>query len=360
MENDIETLTTTSETYLNSLPNIHSTVEPLQESFLNFDVNSKSSFEDKSTIYCSLVTLVNADYPFDNILQDRAARFSKNLEPRFGDHDHAAKLVTDLVPSSTGPSSGFVASIVTLLSSPHSTVVAAALSFLSKTNRVLSKLPLRLHLVESDIVTKVLATVQPHTLTICGNKAIFDNLNNVIANCLYLASPSSLGELGKIAAVDSFNHREMIFQKVVLPSSQFVTFLISNRRTLSGDLLHSFMSLLGAFLGICPYHHPTLEFVLASPIAMAFSSCLTHVEDKHCLWVTHFNINFSLNLWTTEGPEVAQSAKRMMQALISECSEDTLEQTLRNEKRGIYGIHVDNICLSLSKLLGLNVEFTEW
>ncbi|KAK2944198.1 hypothetical protein BLNAU_20867 [Blattamonas nauphoetae] len=41
--------------------------------------------------------------------------------------------------------------------------------------------------------------------------------------------------------------------------------------------------------------------------------------------------------WKTEGPEVAQSGKLMLQALISEGYEDTLEQKLLNNKNGHFG-----------------------
>ncbi|KAK2945916.1 hypothetical protein BLNAU_19132 [Blattamonas nauphoetae] len=71
-------------------------------------------FKDKSSIYHSLVALVKEKYPFDDALQDKAIQFLKSIEP-----------------SSAVSSSDFVESILTLLSSPHSTLVGAALFCLS-------------------------------------------------------------------------------------------------------------------------------------------------------------------------------------------------------------------------------------
>ncbi|KAK2942181.1 hypothetical protein BLNAU_22908 [Blattamonas nauphoetae] len=195
----------------------HSAVNTLSNHFPTFDVNSKLSFEDQSTIFCSLVALVKAEHPFDKALQDKAVQFLKSLEPKWNEDELATKLVTDLVPSSAGSPSGFVESILTLLSSPHSTVVVTALSFLHKTAED-SSTEIRCRLVESDLVSKVLAAVQPHTLPISGNETMFYNLITIILDCITITSPLSLQQLGKIAKDDAFNHREMILQKVVLPS----------------------------------------------------------------------------------------------------------------------------------------------
>ncbi|KAK2950177.1 hypothetical protein BLNAU_14863 [Blattamonas nauphoetae] len=326
------------------------------------------SFDEKSAVYCSLVALVKAEYPFNIALQDRAVRFLENLKPKFlYEKDLAAKLVTDLVPSSAGSPSGFVESILTLLSCPHSTVVAAALSFLYRTAQRWRKVDsflnqertLLTNLVETDLIPTVFATVQPHTLPIAGNEKIISRLTKIIASFAKLTLPSSPRNLRITAAIDIFNHREMIFQKVVVPSSQFVTFLISNRFILNGDLFDSFMSLLLNHIQICPFHRPTLEFVLASPIAMAFSSCLSFIENDGDLWTTLLNINSSLREWKRKSAEVAQSAKRMIQALFSEGFEDTLEQSMKRDKNGYYGGHVVKNCHFFSQLLGSNVEFTE-
>ncbi|KAK2957803.1 hypothetical protein BLNAU_7237 [Blattamonas nauphoetae] len=207
---------------LNHSHESHSAVEQLQELFLNFAVNSKLSFEDKSAIYNSLVVLVKAEYPFDNILQDKAVQFLKNLEPGFGDETLSDKLVTDLVPSFDGSHSGFVEGILTLLSSRHSTVIAASLSFLHKTT-LHSSPSIRRHLVESDLINNILDTVQPHTLPICGNETIIINLFRIIDSFIYLTSPRSLNDLDITDAVDTFKRREMIFQKVLLPSFSRMT-----------------------------------------------------------------------------------------------------------------------------------------
>ncbi|KAK2950953.1 hypothetical protein BLNAU_14144 [Blattamonas nauphoetae] len=104
-----------------------------------------------------------------------------------------------------------------------------------------------------------------------------------------------------------------------------------------------------------PFHLPTLEFVVASPIVMAFSSCLHFVENDQHLWLTLVTINHSLDDWKKEGREVVQSAKRMIQALFSEGFEDTLEQTLMRKRDKYLRSSLVMSCHSISRMLGSNV-----
>ncbi|KAK2963012.1 hypothetical protein BLNAU_2035 [Blattamonas nauphoetae] len=343
---------TSDDTLSNGSQDSPSTIVVNKEPFLHFDENTELSFEDKSTIYNSLIALVEAEYPFDDALQDKALRFLGGLEP-WGNQEHVLKLVNDLVPSSARQRSGFVDSILILLSSPHSNVVEAALSFLHNATTGSSQ-TIRSRLVESDLIMKVLAAVQPHHLPISGNEEIINNFIWTVIFCLNLASPASLRMLGVTTAVEQYDRREMIFRKVVIPSSEFMSFLISNRHILKGELLYSFMPLLVKFIEIGPFHRPTLQFVIASPIVMAFSSCLSIVEDNGCHFDTLTNTKPLLREWKKEGPEVAQSAKRMMQAMFSEGIENTLEQMIKNKSKK-FGKEIVEDCLKLSQLLGSNV-----
>ncbi|KAK2957855.1 hypothetical protein BLNAU_7289 [Blattamonas nauphoetae] len=239
-----------------------------------------------------VIALVRDKYPFHNALQDKAALFLKSLEPKDFDRTLTNKLVTHLVPSSVRSPSGFVESIVTLLSSPHSTVVEAALSFLNETMKTSSP-AIRYPLVELDLITNLFATVHPHTLPISGNEPIFDNLIEIIRNCVDLAHPSRLSNLGITTTVGQYTHREMILQKVVI---------------------HVFL-----------------------------------------LNTTLINILSFLSEWKNEGPEVAQSGKRMMQALISEGFEDMLEQMLKRDEGSLHleavGIECEKAVMVASRML---------
>ncbi|KAK2959570.1 putative Casein kinase II subunit beta [Blattamonas nauphoetae] len=193
------------------------------------------------------------------------------------------------------------------------------------------------------LITKVLAAVQPHTLPISGNETMINFLIDLIITVLYLADKSSLSYSGITEAVDICHFCEIVFAKVVLPSSHFFSFLIFNRNVITGDFFATFMTLLNSLIQIAPFYRPTLEFILASPIVMGFSSCLSYIDN-------------SLTEWKEEDPEVVQSAKRMIQALFSEGIEDTLEKLLLCKIADFHS-EVVQLCHSIFHLLGSNVPY---
>ncbi|KAK2958838.1 hypothetical protein BLNAU_6087 [Blattamonas nauphoetae] len=201
MEKEADSLNSSTDVCLRDSRESASSLNALQQSFLNLDPNSNLSFDDKSTIYRSLVALVKGQYPFDMTLQNKAVQFLESLEPQWGDQDQATKLVTDLAPSSNGSPSCFVESILILLSSSHPTVAAAASSFMFETILFLSA-EIRLQLVESDLIASMLATVQPQRLPITGNENIIGNLVGTLVYSVLLASPDSLVDLNITAAVE--------------------------------------------------------------------------------------------------------------------------------------------------------------
>ncbi|KAK2960123.1 hypothetical protein BLNAU_5006 [Blattamonas nauphoetae] len=103
-------------------------------------------------------------------------------------------LVRDLVASSAGSPTDFVPSIVIVLSSPHSSVVAAALSFLNRTNQCVSP-EIRLRLMESGLISDLLRIVQPYTLQISGNEIRLKSIIEIITTDISLASAGTTLEL---------------------------------------------------------------------------------------------------------------------------------------------------------------------
>ncbi|KAK2960945.1 hypothetical protein BLNAU_4032 [Blattamonas nauphoetae] len=88
----------TDSTNFDHIPDPRSSINPLREPFLYFAENTELSFEDKSTIYNSLVALVKEEYPFD----DREEQLS-------GQRDGFDLLVTEREHTTIPKSHGVVA-----------------------------------------------------------------------------------------------------------------------------------------------------------------------------------------------------------------------------------------------------------
>ncbi|KAK2945162.1 hypothetical protein BLNAU_19901 [Blattamonas nauphoetae] len=86
-------------------------------------------------------------------------------------------------------------------------------------------------------------------------------------------------------------------------------------------------------------------------------SCLSFVEDQYPLNNAFFYMHFSLKEWRNHGREVAQSGKRVMQALVSEGFEDTLELMSSHNQSGQYGFSiVRNLIENMQYLLGKSAQ----
>ncbi|KAK2954021.1 hypothetical protein BLNAU_10984 [Blattamonas nauphoetae] len=277
---------------------------------------------------------------------------------RFSGWNRRRAIVADVVVDVDGSPDGFVESILTLLSSPHLSVVAPALSLL---RILLSESPRvnLFYLLSSGLINKSFIIVRPHTLPISGNETIINDFIILLINTTHYASPYSIHSLDFAAEANIWYEREIIFQKVVLPSYQFVIFLISNRYILDGDLFSNFMDLLGRFKIICPFNRPTLEFLLASPIVIVLSSCHSFVEDKFVNGYILEAFQISLKIWNEHGRAVTQSGKRMIRSLIHEGFEDTFDQKLMNNPHDEDYYDIVEECVSILKLQGANVEYPE-
>ncbi|KAK2960114.1 hypothetical protein BLNAU_4997 [Blattamonas nauphoetae] len=71
------------------------------------------------------------------------------------------------------------------------------------------------------------------------------------------------------------------------------------------------------------------------------------------------NIQKWIVFWIYQSPTRVQSGKQMIEALLSEGFEDTLEQMEQNIKDDYYGHRLVEECQSITQLLGTKVTFTE-
>ncbi|KAK2941973.1 hypothetical protein BLNAU_23126 [Blattamonas nauphoetae] len=273
-------------------------------------------FEEKAVLFCSLVSRVRNNSDVDDAFQDEAVALLDDLAPYPFDSQTADQIVTELVPSADGTLTGFVDSACILVSSPHSKIVVAALCFLAES--FWSSSPHnRVRLIQNDFFSRILAIIQPQHLPLSGNEDVFHSLNRILSSSIDLARPSTLKALKLGDPSARQNHLEFIFQRVIQQHSPYLSFLCQNQQLVSTNLYPSWMDVVVVSLfRISPYHLPTLE-------------------------------------WKREGPEVIGSGKRMMEALVSDGLEDTLEQLVRIDRLDD-GDKINLCSVDISNGLGFN------
>ncbi|KAK2958846.1 hypothetical protein BLNAU_6095 [Blattamonas nauphoetae] len=258
------------------------------------------SFEDQSRLYNIIVSLVQAEYPLDDDLQRKASSFLWNLPPDYIHSDTAHKYLTKLVPDGNE------------------------------------------------------TFIKPQDMPIPTDSNLYCELFKMLDNSLRIVRLDEIKDLPHTDAVGPLNYRELIFRKVVLPSTQYLLTLCRNRHLLSSDIMMFFMPIMGTLLRIGPFHRPTMEFILSHRLLLAFPSLLAFCEENDMNSFNVGRIYSSLQEWKDQGAEVTKSGKRMMQALFSEGLKDTLDQILMITEYGVYGTILIEYALSIPQLLGSN------
>ncbi|KAK2948496.1 putative Stk1 family PASTA domain-containing Ser/Thr kinase [Blattamonas nauphoetae] len=194
-----------------------------------------------------------------------------------------------------------------------------------------------------------------HFWPVSGNHDIHYRLVIIINNLVVLADPDWRSSMRVTEPLDNFIHFEMVYQKVVIPAFQYVTFLISNRHTLFGDLFQSFMYLLSTLVDIGPFHRQTLELVLASPVVMALLSCLTVSERDDINFQLFQSLADSCGEWKKPDSDQHQSGHRIVKPLISEGFEDIVDQMWMFDTKEYHDQSMNFNMFMLSSSLGGNI-----
>ncbi|KAK2947076.1 hypothetical protein BLNAU_17999 [Blattamonas nauphoetae] len=125
-----------------------------------------------------------------------------------------------------------------------------------------------------------MSSFHPENLPIAAHSALHNDIVKFLNMCLNLAIPDKYNPHSPPSAVDQPKICELIFRKIIVPSSQYLLFLFQNWYLLSGDVLSSFFDLLNALLQIGRRHVPTLQIMLSPQILLTIANVLSFIENN--------------------------------------------------------------------------------
>ncbi|KAK2944287.1 hypothetical protein BLNAU_20783 [Blattamonas nauphoetae] len=256
-------------------------------------------------------------------------------------------------------STNFIQSIVVLLSSTSRAITTTTIKMLVPLILFCSH-KVRLALAKADLIPQLINTLNPLSLSFTEAIDIHTNLNFCITCSLWPATPFGLTEL----RIEDGNERqavhETVFQQVVAPSEKYISHVCVNRFSISdGGPSEHFLELLANLIQICPYHQPTMDFVLHMPVFLTIPSCLTFFENDDS--ISHFVVLLiqSQQEWNdTRGTE-RQMSKIVQQMLRMEGIEDMISEKLWNDQYTIGGEDVVATSIEWNNLLGMNLPEDE-
>ncbi|KAK2957447.1 hypothetical protein BLNAU_7603 [Blattamonas nauphoetae] len=326
-------------------------------SFLNWNEEKLGSEDEKTGIFRSLVATVKSQPNLDVSLEAKAVKCLKSLDPntRISANDFLIGLGTTTVNSSRI----FVEYITVLLSSTSLVIATAAMEVVKN---LILRCSMKIHfgLIKADLIPQLVTTLNQYSLSFTDAVDIHYCLTNIIFNSVYLSTPNGLDQL---RIEDGSEHQTVcktVLTQVVAPSEKYIWHLCVNRFSIVDGLLSlNFLRLLAQLLRICPYHQPTMDFVLHMPVVLTIPSCLTFFEFDRTIWNILILMNDTQWECNESRGECRQMWKIVLRMLRMEGIKDVIEEKLRNDKNGTQGGQIVDKSIKWNRLLGMNIPEQE-
>ncbi|KAK2948738.1 hypothetical protein BLNAU_16376 [Blattamonas nauphoetae] len=321
--------------------------------FLNWGDEDLESESEKTVVFRSLVATLKLQPTLDHYLEAKAITFLQFVDPY--DEESADDFVSSFGATIDDSSPDFVQSIVVLISSASSIITTAAMKMLE--NLIWSCSPkIRLALFKADLIPQIIATLNPQSLSFAEADNIHIYLMKIVRYSLWLATPRCLRQLKIYEDDEQQIVHETILKQVLVPSEQYICHLCVNRNSIiDGEQSESFLLLLARLLKICPYHQPTMDFVLNTPVVLTIPSCPTFFDNDYSIyWILSEMIDAQQE-WNETRGLVREMWKTMDRKLRMEGIEDAMDEKLQTDKNGNYGGFFVATSIDWNNLQGMNI-----
>ncbi|KAK2953051.1 hypothetical protein BLNAU_12040 [Blattamonas nauphoetae] len=301
----------------------------------------------------SLVATVKIRPILNDSLVRKAVKFLESVSDSA--RSSAIAFLSNRERTTAESSTDFVQSIVVLLSIPSQPIATATMKMLG--NMIVGcSAEVRLALVTADLITQIILTLNPLTFSFTEAADIHINLMESINWTVWLITPDGLSRL----RIQNHDGRqavyETVFKQVLTLSEKYIWHLCVNRISMADDKFSYFLtSVLARLLEVCPYHQPTMEFVLHMPVILTIPSCLTFFEIDNSIWYFLDNMNHTQQKWNKTRGAVRHMWKTVHRRLRMEGIEDVIEVKLQNDRNGDFGGWIVSYSIEWNNLLGMNL-----
>ncbi|KAK2954247.1 hypothetical protein BLNAU_10746 [Blattamonas nauphoetae] len=161
--------------------------------FLNWsEEHVLKSEQEKANVFQSLVATMKVLPALDGNLEVKAMKILESMKPK--NQASADAFLSSFSSSSDDSSTNFIQSIVVLISSPNMTITTAAMKMLDALITFCSG-QVQLNLVKADLISQIIITLNPQSLSLIEAEDIHINLTRIIWLSLWPATPAGLAQL---------------------------------------------------------------------------------------------------------------------------------------------------------------------
>ncbi|KAK2943322.1 hypothetical protein BLNAU_21747 [Blattamonas nauphoetae] len=296
--------------------------------FMNWNEEELESDGELAAVFRSLVATVQLQPALDASLEAKAVDFLESVYSTFAkSHD----VFLSVFGRNTDESlTNFVQSILVLISSANQAITTATMEML-RTLFVWSSTKSLLALVQADLIPQIINTLNLQSLSFEEVKDMHINLMKITWSSLALSSPDSLSQLGIEDRNEQQAVRTTVIQQVIAPSEKYLWHLCANRFSYVDETQSEiFLLLLVSIFKLCPYHRPTMDFVLLMPVFLAIPSCLALLKKDTTIWRFLYEMIITHEEWYETRGEVQQQWRTVQRMLRMEGIEDGIEEKSLN------------------------------
>ncbi|KAK2945995.1 hypothetical protein BLNAU_19071 [Blattamonas nauphoetae] len=305
-------------------------IEHSPDAFQNWDGKPIQSTSEKSVVYHSLVSLIQPDYVFTDDFVKKAVLLLEQL--RFSNAKETNNFICPALESTDQNLMEFMQSFMILLSCANHSLITATIKMLDS---LLLNISTRMHLrlVNADLITHILTSLNPLSLSIADAQDIHSSIISIIILTLWLSNPYVLITLDIKDSSEQQAIHETILNRVLVPAEAYIRYLCTNYSFIAdGASSERFPYLLTRPLDISQLYQPTLTFVLDLPITLTIPSFISVLEDNITTLRFFFEFKRIVKDWNKGDGKHSQKGQIIIRSLQTEGLEDVLQQQLQYTK----------------------------
>ncbi|KAK2940132.1 hypothetical protein BLNAU_24958 [Blattamonas nauphoetae] len=296
--------------------------------FLSFNPHNVRTIEQASRFFLSLVAFVQEGNELDDVVIYKACALLKWIKLFISPPIHVTQILFKLAPTPDGSCTGFVESLVLLLTSSNEAIVLSTLSFLTKFGSEL-RYNNFVHFLNSGFFALLPDNFYTNEMHLTPRPDYF--LMNIVASLL---REIPVGR--HIVFSGSMNFPVSTFIEIptdnfLHPIKPFLKVVFQHRRRLEDtDTTTSFSTLLGAMARSSQVMEQMAQFVLSSSFALTYTDSLIFFETNKSTITLLASLLNVIKEWPESDPAVRKRGRQIRAQLEEEGISDEIELHMRH------------------------------
>ncbi|KAK2960310.1 hypothetical protein BLNAU_4863 [Blattamonas nauphoetae] len=330
----------------------HRDVTPI---FLQTPFYHLNTLKQATPSFLSLVAFVKEGNNLDENAASQAYEILDWLTPRRGSQFNGKQILFDLVPKPDGSCSGFIESVIPLLTSSDKKLVRLTLTLLRRSISFQHS-SIQYKFIENGFFTRLPQTFYEQEMHLLAEPELI--LFAIVDQVVDCTSPIEAREICKFRQISMETFQNTLFDKFLRPIGPFLEFICINRRR----IMHCkdsriFWSFLNTIWENSFFLEEMTQFVLSSSFSLLLTDFLHFFETESSIGSPLWKVWAGVRTCLEEDPAVKKRGQLILVKLCAEGLHDEFELHIRCCDRIIFNNSYASLGPLLIHVLGGNIPF---